>query len=85
MVEEVAEIVGIKGLHAENASHFVSFTGRYTGSIRFVKDDTVSNAKSILNVLSLGLNSGERIKIRVDGPDERKEIKEILEYLRTMP
>ena len=85
MIEDVVEIAGKNGLFAENASHFVSFTGRYSGSVRFVKDDAVSNAKSILNVLSLGLNRGERIKIRVDGPDERKTIRDIIEYLESMP
>lgn len=85
MIEGIAEVSGSGGLFAENASRFVSLTGQYAGSIRFVKEDAVSNAKSILSVLSLELNQGERIKIRVDGPNEQEALQQIVQYLKTMP
>lgn len=39
------------------------------------------NAKSIMGMMSLGLNSGEEIYVTADGKDEKEAISSIEEFL----
>ena len=58
------------GLHARPAALFVQTAARFKDTrIDVVKDGTVRNAKSILNVLGLGVSQGTTIIVRAEGPD----------------
>lgn len=65
------------GLHARPASLFVKTANRYTSQI-FVRNLTdngeISNAKNILNVLTLGVNQGHEIEITAEGEDAQEAI-----------
>ena len=65
------------GLHARPASLFVSMAGKYQSSIQ-VRNLTAQgewgNAKSILKVLTLGVEKGHNIEITAEGPDEKEAI-----------
>lgn len=39
------------------------------------------NAKSIMGMMSLGLDSGETITVIADGQDEKQAVEDIEEYL----
>lgn len=63
------------GLHARPASLLVQCANRFKSRIEIRKISTESNtvnAKSILSVLTLGVNKGEEIELMFDGDDEEE-------------
>jgi len=57
------------GLHARPASQFVQTAARFTSTITVFCGPRKANAKSILQVLSLGAAGGKEITIQADGAD----------------
>ena len=57
------------GLHARPASVFVREASKFKSAITVIYGDTRANAKSILNVLTLGASQGAAISIRAEGED----------------
>ncbi len=76
-------IANATGLHARPASDFIAEAGKFTAKIKIARadspdeDDTV-NAKSIINVLSLGLCQGEEVELSADGPDEKEAVETLI-------
>ncbi len=74
------------GLHARPASLFVSTAGKYQSNIK-VRNQTAQgdwgNAKSILKVLTLGVEKGHCIEITAEGPDEEEAIKALEALVRS--
>jgi phosphocarrier protein HPr len=62
------------GLHARPASLFVQKAKQYKADIRVKYGDTVGNAKSIMSMLTLGVNQGAIITIYAQGEDEDQAI-----------
>ena len=61
------------GLHARPAALFVKKASQYGSriSVRNVSADSAwADAKSILSILTLGVEQGHTIEIRADGEDE---------------
>jgi phosphotransferase system HPr (HPr) family protein len=66
-------VVNEVGLHARPAAVFVAEASRFASQIRIRNATTHSGwveAKSILSVLTLGVEQNHEIEITVDGPDE---------------
>lgn len=57
------------GLHARPAALFVKTAQRYGSDITVTYGDLAVNGKSILCVLTLGVNEGSEITIRAEGQD----------------
>lgn len=72
-----ASIINKAGIHARPASMIVQAANKYACSIWIEKDDIQINAKSIMNILAMGLMYEMEIVIRADGPDEEKAIEEL--------
>jgi phosphocarrier protein HPr len=67
---EITLVVNSKvGLHARPASLFVKTAGKFTSDITVNHGERTANAKSILNVLTLGVNQGAKITVEAEGPD----------------
>src|SRR5262245_14437265 len=58
------------GLHARPARVFVDIAKQFQSTIRVGHGEKQVNAKSLISVLTLGVASGQRISIDVDGADE---------------
>src|SRR6266508_3169876 len=58
------------GLHARPARVFVDIAKQFQSSIRVGHKQKQVNAKSLISVLTLGVESGQRIFIDVEGADE---------------
>ncbi len=69
---------------AEQASGLVSFAGRFNDSIKLITEQHIVNAKSILNILALDVCPGESILIRVDGPNEKYTLRQLMNYMETL-
>ena len=68
-------------LDARQAAFFVQKAGQYQSDIRLTLDEKKVNAKSIMGMMSLGLDAGESVTVSVDGVDEEEAMKSIEEYL----
>ena len=67
MVEKTLQVKNPHGLHARPAALFVQKAGAHSGTVVVGKGDKEVDAKSILSVMSLGIEPGESITIRIEG------------------
>lgn len=68
------------GLHARPAAVFVREAGRFTSRIQVrnaTRNSPWVNAKSILSVLTLGVEQHHEIEIQAHGPDEAQAAAEL--------
>ncbi len=69
------------GLHARPAARFVKLSQGFSSDIFLVKDGQKVNGKSILDVLMLAAEKGDRIKLIAEGTDEERAIEVLSEFL----
>jgi phosphotransferase system HPr (HPr) family protein len=77
------KVANAVGLHARPAAIFVGEAGRFASQIRIRNATTTTpwvDAKSILSVLTLGVEQNHEVEITTDGPDEEQAAVE-LEHL----
>ena len=70
MISRNVTIQNNVGLHARPATFFIQKANSYKSSIWVDKDERRVNAKSLLGVLSLGIEKGMEITLIADGEDE---------------
>jgi phosphotransferase system HPr (HPr) family protein len=66
-------------LHARPAALFVQTANKFKSTITAKNGDVTANAKSILNVLTLGANKGSELKITAEGVDAEQALQAIKE------
>jgi len=74
------------GLHARPAALFVRTAARYTSKISVENLDRGSppvDAKSVLLVLTAGVQRGHRIRLTAEGPDEADAIAGLRELIES--
>ena len=81
MIEKEATVVPEEGLHARPAARFVKAAKGYTSEIKVIKDGKEANAKSSLNLMSLGAKHGDKLTIRAEGADEKEAVEKLVELL----
>lgn len=77
------ELKNKSGLHARPASQFVSKAKNYEAEVAIQKDNHSVNAKSIMGLMTLGASYGDKIKLKVNGNDEEKALKELTELVKS--
>jgi phosphocarrier protein FPr len=65
------------GLHARPAKVFVNTAKQFESDIRVEHGAKKANAKSLISMLTLGVESGSQIRILVDGADEEAALLEL--------
>ncbi len=70
-----------QGLHARPAALFVQIASRYNSEVTIQKDNERVNGKSIMGLLTLGVQPGVKIILEIDGEDADKVIVELEELL----
>lgn len=71
------------GLHARPAAVFVKTAKGFVSDISVVKDEREVNAKSILSILTLGVNKGAEITIKAEGEDEQGAVRALQELVES--
>lgn len=84
MKEASTVIVNQTGLHARPASLLVAKAKGYKSNITLKNGEKAGNAKSILNILALGLNKGTKVIICAEGEDEDKAVDEIKYFIEEL-
>lgn len=81
MIEREGTVVPKEGLHARPAAEFVKKSKSYSSDIKVIKDGKEANAKSSLNLMSLGAKQGDELTIRAEGEDEEAAAEALLELI----
>ena len=84
MYEKEIVIVNETGLHARPATEFVQLAGTFASTItlRHAENERAFNAKSILMVLSMGLDKGAAVTRSAQGPDEREAVEALVDAIK---
>ena len=81
MTSKCIKIELASGLEARPAAMLVQVASQYESSIYVESDAKRVNAKSIMGMMSLGLNEGVNVVVSAEGSDEEAAVASIREYL----
>ena len=81
MISREMEIKIPSGLDPSTIALFIQIASQYDSLIYVESENARVNAKSIMGMMTLGLDVGETVVVSADGSDEEKAIAEIEQYL----
>lgn len=81
MIRKAITIGISNGLEARPIALLVQVASQYASNIYLESEQKRVNAKSIMGMMSLGLDTGESVTVSVEGVDEEDAMKGIEEYL----
>lgn len=70
-----------QGLEARPVAMLVQVASKHSSSVYLETEGRKVNAKSIMGMMSLGLDSGEMVTVIADGPDEEEAVADMADYL----
>lgn len=74
MKSVIVKIVDSIGIHARPASKITNEATKYKSEIKFIVDGKVANAKSLINLMALGVKTNNKVEIQAIGSDEDQAI-----------
>lgn len=75
VVRRQVEILNALGLHMRPIERFIGLAHQFSSEIKVHSDDgKVSNGKSILEMLTLAAECGQRLDLEAQGPDAQQAI-----------
>ncbi|NPV71602.1 MAG: HPr family phosphocarrier protein [Firmicutes bacterium] len=83
MAIATAKIIHETGLHARPASVFVRLANTFKSNITVSANGRKANAKSILEILTLGAGKDCELTIEAHGDDEERAVKALVEMVTT--
>lgn len=81
MTTKTVTIQNDVGLHARPATFFIQKANSFKSTIVIEKGNRRANAKSLLGVLSLGIEKGHDIIVRAEGVDEAEAVEGLADLL----
>ena len=81
MIEKSIKIQLNGGLEARPVAMLVQVASQHESSVYIMSEGRKVNAKSIMGMMSLALDTGESVTVSADGKDEQQAIQSIEEYL----
>ncbi|MGL5591287.1 MAG: HPr family phosphocarrier protein [Mycoplasmoidaceae bacterium] len=69
------------GIHARPASLIVNTASKFVSKIEFKYDGKLANAKSIINLMALGVKKDAEIDIIIDGSDDEQAMNALIEVM----
>ncbi|MBI3616968.1 MAG: HPr family phosphocarrier protein [Candidatus Omnitrophica bacterium] len=79
MVEVV--IKNPQGLHARPAAMFVQIASKYNANVALQKGEERVNGKSIMGILTLGIEQNSQVVLEADGDDADEVVAELTQLL----
>ena len=80
-IEEQVTVRKAHGLHARPATIFVQLANKFNSSIKVEKGGEVVDGKSIMAILSLGVNTGMWVKLIIEGNDAQEARDDLKKFL----
>ncbi len=81
MITKEITIQNSVGLHARPATFFIQKANEYRANIWIEMGERRINAKSLLGVLSLGIDKGTTITLNADGEDEEEAVNGLIQLI----
>lgn len=81
MIQKEVQIKLETGLEARPVAMLVQVASQFESTVYINSDVKKVNAKSIMGMMSLGLDSGEKVVVIAEGSDEEKAVEEIEKFL----
>ena len=81
MIKKLVKINLSTGLEARPVAQLVQLASQYECEIHMEAGERKVNAKSIMGMMTLGLDTGEEIAISVEGKDEEEAMHSMERYL----
>lgn len=81
MIKKSVKIQLSNGLEARPVALLVQVASQYDSTVYLETKDKRINAKSIMGMMSLGLNSGEEVTVICEGADEETASVEVEKFL----
>ena len=81
MVEKKVIIKLNKSLESRQVALLVQLASRFVSNVYLETVNSRYNAKSIMGMMTLGLDDGESVTVIAEGPDEEKAASEVEAYL----
>lgn len=81
MIKKSIKIELPSGLEARPVALLVQVASQYDSQIHVEVEEKRVNAKSIMGMMTLGLEAGEEITVEAVGPDEEAAMQNIEKYL----
>lgn len=82
MVRKTVTVELESGLEARPVAMLVQVASQFDSKIYVECDSKRVNAKSIMGMMTLCLNSGEQVVVTADGSDEEQAVDQIEKYLQ---
>lgn len=83
MIKKTITIQIANGLEARPVALLVQVASQYDSQIHVEVEGKRVNAKSIMGMMTLGLETGEKIVVEAEGTDEEEAMANIEKYLST--
>lgn len=77
MIEKNYMIIDKVGIHARPASLLTNVVKNFNGKANIYFNERKANLKSIMSIMSLGINKNSKISIKIDGEGEDELITKI--------
>lgn len=71
-----------EGLHARPATKFVQLAKEFESDVKVIVDEKSADAKSILEILVLGVMVGAEITIQASGADEADAVAALSDFVQ---
>ena len=84
MYEQEMIIKNKTGLHARPATDLSTLCQTYESDIKIRTNDTEIDSKSIISILSGGICKGTKIKLVINGTDEKEAGEKISEFIENL-
>lgn len=81
MFKKNAEIVNSLGIHARPASLLVKLASTFDSKVELEKDNVKVNAKSIMGVLMLASEQGDKVTVIAEGKDEKEAVNSLVDLI----
>jgi phosphocarrier protein HPr len=81
LVKRVVVVPNKQGMHARPAEMFVRRAQQFQSKIEIVRDDYRVEAKSIMNLLTLGAAKGTQLTLEAEGSDAQEAVDALAEVI----
>lgn len=77
-----AKIIDPIGIHARPASQIAQEASKFQSKVEIKANSKSANARSIINIMALGIKKDTEIELVVDGPDEDVALSTLVDLMK---
>jgi len=82
MISKTVKVGADSAVEARTLAMIVQIAGKYESAIRIECGGRSMNAKSIMGMLLLEMDSGDKVTITAEGADEKAAVSELEKYIK---